>query len=71
MIAGKLSEGFLEPNSKAHFDFLEGQLMTSPNDGDYLCNDLTVADIMMIFRSRRLKSAQAYHKASTQSFVLI
>jgi len=50
MIAGKISEGFLEPNFKAHFDFLEGQLKTSPNGGGYLCGkDLTVADIMMIF----------------------
>jgi glutathione S-transferase len=50
MIAGKISEGFLDPNFKWHFDFLEGQLVTSPNGGDYLAGkDLTVADIMIIF----------------------
>jgi glutathione S-transferase len=50
MITGKIGEAFLDPNFQAHFGFLEGQLKTSPDGGEYLCGmELTEADIMMIF----------------------
>ena len=33
-----------------HYSFLEGQLATSPDGGEYLCGkDLTAADILMTF----------------------
>lgn len=49
-IAGRVESSFLEGNFKTHFDFLEGQLATSPDGGEYLCGkDLTGADILMSF----------------------
>ncbi|KUJ11531.1 putative glutathione S-transferase [Mollisia scopiformis] len=50
MISGKISESFLDPNFKRHFNFLESQLASSPNHGEYLAREnLTVADIMIVF----------------------
>ena len=47
---GFLETNYLEPNFKTHFDFLESQIASSPNDGQYLCGqDLSGADIMMSF----------------------
>ena len=41
---------FLAPNFKTNFGFLESQLATSPNGGEYLCGkELTGADILMSF----------------------
>jgi glutathione S-transferase len=41
---------FLDPNFKTHFTFLEQQLASSLNNGNYLCgNNLTGADILMSF----------------------
>ena len=41
---------FLSPNFKTHFEFLESQISTSPDGGDFLCGkNLTGADIMMSF----------------------
>ncbi|KAJ9638235.1 bifunctional glutathione transferase/peroxidase [Coniosporium apollinis] len=49
-IVGKMNTAFLHPNFKTHLDFLEDQLATSPNGGEFLCGpELTGADIMMIF----------------------
>jgi len=49
-IVGKMNTAFLQPNFKTHLDFLEDQLATSPNGGEFLCGPgLTGADIMMIF----------------------
>lgn len=49
-ISGKISSGFLEPNFKTHFEFLESQLSTSPSGGKYLCGpNLTGADILLSF----------------------
>lgn len=49
-VAGKIQSGFLEPNFKAHFAFLEDQLSTSPGEGQYLCGpNLTGADILLSF----------------------
>lgn len=41
---------FLNENFRTHFGFLESQLKTSPEGGQYLCGkDLTAADILMSF----------------------
>lgn len=49
-IAGKLTSQFLVPEFNLQYRFLENQLATSPNGGEYLCGtSLTAADIMMIF----------------------
>jgi glutathione S-transferase len=49
-VAGKIESGFLQRNMKSHYDFLEGQLATSPDDGGFFCGkDLTGAEIMLSF----------------------
>lgn len=49
-IVGKVTSLFLAPNFKTHYAFLEDQLKTAPEGGEYLCGkDLTAADIMMSF----------------------
>ncbi|KAJ9616586.1 bifunctional glutathione transferase/peroxidase [Cladophialophora chaetospira] len=49
-VASKIESSFLQRNFRSHYDFLEGQLATSPDDGQYLCGpDLTAADIMLSF----------------------
>ncbi|KAK4694295.1 glutathione S-transferase, partial [Lecanoromycetidae sp. Uapishka_2] len=41
---------FLNPNLKANWEFLEHQISSSPNNGQYLCgSELTGADIIMSF----------------------
>ena len=48
MIAGKFESGFLEPNFKTHWAFLESQIESS--EGDFLCGkNFTGADVMMSF----------------------
>ena len=49
-IADRVDNAYLNKNIKATFDFLEEQLATSPQNGDFFCGpNLTGADIMMIF----------------------
>jgi glutathione S-transferase len=49
-VAGKIQSMFLEPNFKTHYEFLEGQLNSSPDKGQYLCGpNLTGADILLSF----------------------
>lgn len=49
-IASKVEASFLAPNFKTHFSFLEDQLRSSPEGGEYLCGkDVTAADILMSF----------------------
>jgi glutathione S-transferase len=49
-IVGKVTSIFLAPNFKTHYAFLEDQLKTAPDGGEFLCgNSLTAADIMMSF----------------------
>jgi glutathione S-transferase len=48
---------FLHPNFKKHLDFLESQMASSPNGGEYLCGkEMTGADIMMSFPLEAMKS---------------
>lgn len=49
-IGGRVEDQFLNRNYDTHFGFLEKQLETSPNGGQWLTGkDLTAADIMMSF----------------------
>ena len=64
MITGLIESSFLEPNYKTHFDFLESQIATSPDGGEYLCGtELSGADIIMSFP---LGSARARISGFTQ-----
>ena len=50
MITGFVESKFLAPNYKTIFDFLESQIASSPDGGEYLCGqELSGADIMMSF----------------------
>jgi len=56
-IAGRIEAMFLHPNFKKHLDFLESQMASSPNGGEYLCGkEMTGADIMMSFPLEAMKS---------------
>ncbi|KAI9810106.1 MAG: hypothetical protein M1827_006717 [Pycnora praestabilis] len=49
-IVNKVTSMFLEPNFKTNFTFLESQIATSPDGGEFLCGKgLTGADIIMSF----------------------
>lgn len=49
-IAAKITSLFLKPNFDTHYRFLEDQLATSPDGGEYLCGkELTGADFLMSF----------------------
>jgi glutathione S-transferase len=49
-IASQVEAVFLHPNLKTHYQFLESQLETSPDNGQFICGSkLTGADIMLVF----------------------
>jgi glutathione S-transferase len=49
-IVNKVTTFFLKPNFETHYKFLESQLETSPDSGQFLCGkDLTAADILLGF----------------------
>jgi glutathione S-transferase len=49
-IASQVEAAFLTPNLSTHYKFLESQMTTSPDNGQFICGPkLTGADIMMIF----------------------
>jgi glutathione S-transferase len=49
-IAAKVHGSFLNDQYDLHYRFIEDQLATSPDGGEFLCGkDLTGADIMMSF----------------------
>jgi len=49
-IADKVDNVYLNENFATHFGFLESQLASSPDNGEYLCGaSLTAADILMSF----------------------
>lgn len=59
-IAGRIDSLYLNPNFKRHFGYLESQLASSPEGGEYLCGtELTAADILMSFPLIMGKSKQA------------
>ncbi|KAI6809949.1 hypothetical protein KC327_g6251 [Hortaea werneckii] len=50
LIVGQIDSFFLKPNHKTHFSFLDSEVASSPNGGQYLCGtELTAADILMSF----------------------
>lgn len=68
-IANQVDSMYFNPNFKTHFDFLESQLATSPDGGEYFCGkDLTAVDILMSFplqagkHHMKLINAQTYPK---------
>jgi glutathione S-transferase len=69
-VASKIMSMFLEPSFKTHYEFLEGQLNTSPERGQYLCGpNLTGADILLSFpliagRGRSGLTKEKYPKLS-------
>ena len=65
MITGAVESNFLNPNLKRHFDFLESQIATSPDNGEYLCGPkLTGADIVMSFPLTAAKGRSGFSKAN-------
>lgn len=62
-IASSVEAAFLARNFKTHYDFLEGQLTTAPDGGNFLCGkDLTAADIMMSFPLEAGQSRSGFTK---------
>lgn len=56
-ITQKFEDLYFGPNYKAQFGFLEGQLASSPDGGEYLCGkDLSAVDILMSFPMIAAKS---------------
>lgn len=50
LVTSGIESGYLNPNYKTHFDFLESQIASSPDGGEYLCGrELSGADILMSF----------------------
>ncbi|RMZ79083.1 hypothetical protein DV737_g3585, partial [Chaetothyriales sp. CBS 132003] len=50
MIVSQIRSAAVTPQFETHFQFIESQLKTSPNSGQFLCGpDLTAADILMSF----------------------
>ena len=49
-IASRIETSYLSGQFRLHYQFIEDQLATSPDDGQYLCGDeITGADILMSF----------------------
>ena len=47
-VAGKINSGFVDPEFKTHFQFLEDYLIKSPSNGEFFCGpNITGADMMM------------------------
>lgn len=45
-----MTSEYLKPNFETHYRYIESQLETSPDNGEYLCGkDFTAADILMSF----------------------
>ncbi|RMZ75200.1 hypothetical protein DV738_g5590, partial [Chaetothyriales sp. CBS 135597] len=60
-IVGRVRSAAVTPQFETHYQFIDSQLKTSPNGGQYLCGpDLTPADILMSF------PLEAGHKRSGQ-----
>ena len=63
LITGAIESNYLRPNLKTNFDFLESQIASSPDQGEYLCGStLTGADIFMSFPLIAAKGRTAFQK---------
>lgn len=57
-ICDRIDQAYFNPNFKTHFTFLESQLASSPDNGQFLCGSkLTAADILMSFPVMAAKAA--------------
>lgn len=67
-VAGKIQDGFLGHNFDTHFAFLEGQMKSSPDGGQYLCGtELTGADVLMSFPLEKAKERGMINKTQHPS----
>ena len=65
MICGSVESKFLHPNIKNHLDFLEEQIATSPDGGDYMCGkQLTGADFLLSFPLGAARGRTSFSKES-------
>ena len=63
MITGVVETKYLNPNFETQFGFLESQIATSPDGGEYLCGtELTGADILMSFPLLAAKGRAGLYK---------
>ena len=63
MLTGAVERSFLQPNINNHLDFLEGQIATSPDNGEYMCGSkLTGADILLSFPLGAAKGRTSFSK---------
>ncbi|KAL9111687.1 MAG: hypothetical protein Q9227_003961 [Pyrenula ochraceoflavens] len=64
-IANRISSFLLEPNFRTSYDFLESQLATAPDKGEFFCGtELSGADILMIFPFEAGQSRTGFSKGS-------
>jgi glutathione S-transferase len=57
-IASQVEATFLTPNLSTHYKFLESQMATSPENGQFICGPkLTGADIMLVFPLESARSS--------------
>ena len=50
LITGGIESGYLNPNYKTNFDFMESQIASSPDGGEYMCGrELSGVDILLSF----------------------
>lgn len=58
MIAENLGSNFVFPSVTTHLNFLEDQVKSSPEEGDYFCGkQLTGSDIMLSFPLEAVSAA--------------
>lgn len=63
VITGVIESNYLAPNFETQFAFLESQIATSPDNGEYLCGrELTAADIFMSFPLGAAKGRAGFSK---------
>ena len=63
LVTGAVESKFLHVELNKHFDFLESQIASSPNNGEYLCGtQLTAADIFMSFPISAAKGRSSFSK---------
>ena len=63
LITGAIESNYVMPNLKTSFDFLESQIASSPNHGEYLCGaKLTGADIIMGFPLGKARGKVGFNK---------
>lgn len=57
-IAAQVEAAFLTPNLTTHYGYLESQISSSPDNGQFICGPkLTGADIMMVFPLESARSS--------------